>query len=114
MADTSTQSKLENMFEFQIKDEFLPIYTHGLYAKVFNENAVMVQLSPEQSSKRMNKHTRAAAHQQSLLLGSVHSLQAMNDANNPFETDSSLTGGRPSVRFYNNKTSISKVSHFNS
>ena len=36
----------KNMFELHIRDEFLPIYMHSLYSKLFSENHTVVQLSP--------------------------------------------------------------------
>lgn len=36
----------KNMFELHIRDEFLPIYMHSLYSKLFSENQTVVQLSP--------------------------------------------------------------------
>ena len=37
----------KNMFEFLIKDEFLPIYTHNQYAKIFKDTSISMELSPD-------------------------------------------------------------------
>lgn len=42
------------MFEIKIKDEFLPIYTHNLYNKIFKENSAVVQVSPERGNGQKN------------------------------------------------------------
>ena len=36
----------KNIFEFQLKDEFLPIYTHQYYTKIFKETSISMELSP--------------------------------------------------------------------
>ena len=42
-----TKALTKNLFEIDINDEFLPIYTHPLYTKLFKENSSLVQISPE-------------------------------------------------------------------
>jgi hypothetical protein len=37
----------KNMFEFLIKDEFLPIYTHQAYSKIFKDTSITMELSPD-------------------------------------------------------------------
>lgn len=37
----------KNMFEFLIKDEFLPIYTHHQYTKCFKDTSITMELSPD-------------------------------------------------------------------
>jgi hypothetical protein len=38
------------MFEFIIKDEFLPIYTHQQYNKIFKDTSISMELSPGKRS----------------------------------------------------------------
>jgi len=37
----------KNMFEFMLKDEFLPIYTHPQYTKIFKDTSILMELSPD-------------------------------------------------------------------
>ena len=37
----------KNMFEINVSDEFMPIYTHPLYARLFRDNSSLVHISPE-------------------------------------------------------------------
>lgn len=39
----------KNMFEFVLKDEFLPIYTHQSYARIFKESSMVMEMSPGKS-----------------------------------------------------------------
>jgi len=53
--DERLQDKLnketgENMFEFFVKDEFLPIFTHIEYTKAFKDQSVVMEKSPAKRS----------------------------------------------------------------
>jgi hypothetical protein len=41
------------MFEFLLKDEFLPIYAHQSYSKMFKDQSVMVELSPDRRKSKI-------------------------------------------------------------
>jgi len=34
--------KVNSLFELKVRDDFLPIYTHGMYSKVVTDNAALV------------------------------------------------------------------------
>jgi uncharacterized protein YqkB len=34
------------MFEIALKDEFLPIYTHQMYSKMFKDTSMTIDYSP--------------------------------------------------------------------
>ena len=36
----------KHMFEFLLKDEFLPIYTHQSYTKIFKDTSIVMEMSP--------------------------------------------------------------------
>lgn len=37
------------MFELFLKDEFLPIYTHIQYARMFKDTSIAMEISPKRS-----------------------------------------------------------------
>ena len=45
-ADATTHTLNKNMFELFLKDEFLPIYTHGSYTRMFKDTSMAMDLSP--------------------------------------------------------------------
>lgn len=51
VADAKGQDQIkglaQSMFEINISDEFLPIYTHPLYARLFRDNSSLVHISPD-------------------------------------------------------------------
>lgn len=44
--DEKTKVLNSHMFEFDLKDEFLPIYLHGQYLKMFKDTSMTMELSP--------------------------------------------------------------------
>ena len=48
-AENKTLRLNKSLFEFQIKDEFLPIYTHQSYSKMFKDTSVACEFSPRKS-----------------------------------------------------------------
>lgn len=48
--DKNVKETSENMFEFFIKDEFLPILTHMEYTKAFKDQSVVMEKSPAKRS----------------------------------------------------------------
>jgi hypothetical protein len=40
----------KNLLEFELKDEFLPIYTHAHYTKMFKETSITMELSPNKKA----------------------------------------------------------------
>ncbi|TNV79252.1 hypothetical protein FGO68_gene6991 [Halteria grandinella] len=103
---TITKSRLlaKSLFEFKLKDEFLPIYTHSLYNKVLTDNSVMVELSPERSAKK----TRNAFGQSILLTHGNQSSVVFPGS--PFRTQKSIQSSIPRP----NNHSISDVAWGNS
>ncbi len=62
MDELNTKNELQkladNIFELHIRDEFLPIYTHSLYTKLFKENSIAVEISPDKlMSKKFNRNS---------------------------------------------------------
>ena len=53
LADESVHKQAGNMFEFFVKDDFLPIYTHAEYSKAFKDQSVIMEKSP---NKRNTMH----------------------------------------------------------
>lgn len=37
----------KNMFEFNLKEDFLPIYTHSQYSKMFKDTSMVMEMSPD-------------------------------------------------------------------
>lgn len=46
-ANPLTQTLNKNMFEFNLKEEFLPIYTHSQYSKMFKDTSMVMEMSPD-------------------------------------------------------------------
>jgi hypothetical protein len=44
----------KNFFEIDLKDEFLPIYTHLQYVRMFKETSMTIDVSPDKR-RSMNK-----------------------------------------------------------
>lgn len=44
--DDEAVNLTKHMFEFLMKDEFLPIYTHNSYTKIFKDTSITMELSP--------------------------------------------------------------------
>ena len=49
------------MFEFLLKDEFLPIYVHQSYSKMFKDTSVMVELSPDRRKSKILSPNRESS-----------------------------------------------------
>lgn len=45
------------MFEFILKDDFLPIYTHQQYSKMFKDTSMVMELSPDKRKSVSGKST---------------------------------------------------------
>lgn len=50
-AHSKTHILSKNMFEFNLKDEFLPIYTNISYARMFKDTSIAYDYSPRKSKK---------------------------------------------------------------
>jgi hypothetical protein len=50
-ADEQGQELAKRLFEFLIKDDFLPIYTHQNYSKMFKDSQISMEMSPKKQSK---------------------------------------------------------------
>ena len=46
-ADELTQKLNGNLFEFVLKDDFLPIYLHSQYSKIFCDSSKVMEISPD-------------------------------------------------------------------
>jgi hypothetical protein len=53
--DPSTNQLNRNMFEILLKDDFLPVFTHLQYTKMFKESSMVMESSPnKRNSRAMN------------------------------------------------------------
>jgi hypothetical protein len=50
--NTKANILVKNMFEFHLKDEFLPIYTNTSYARMFKDTSVAYDYSPKKSVRK--------------------------------------------------------------
>lgn len=96
-------NKVNHLFELKVKDDFLPIYTHGMYSKVITDNAALVQLSPEQSSKRLNRDSKGT--QGSIVGMNDYQLLRPGSHGYPFESE------KQSRMNHERSTVYSKASH---
>ena len=51
----------KNLFELILKDDFLPIYTHQSYSKVFKDTSIVMQASPEKRRSSVGAMFRKGA-----------------------------------------------------
>jgi hypothetical protein len=51
----------KNMFEFALKDDFLPIYTHAQYFKIFKDTSMAMEMSPNRRSTAGKQSTLSPA-----------------------------------------------------
>lgn len=90
------------MFEIGVKDEFLPIYTHPLYSKLFKENSSLVSITQDAYGTRnsklnadpLNSGGNGSLMSSSMIFGSGG---PGNKPLSPYRTDQSIhNGGRTS------------------
>ena len=49
--DQATTHLNKNMFELFLQDEFLPIYSHQQYSKMFKDSSLAMELSPRKGGQ---------------------------------------------------------------
>lgn len=54
----------KHMFEFLLKDEFLPIYTHHSYTKIFKDTSISMELSPDKRRSTISKRSQMSPFRQ--------------------------------------------------
>lgn len=68
---SEVQQLLNNMFEFIIKDEFLPIYTHMQYTKIFKESSISMELSPDKRRSGIGKNSKMSPFRDSMQASTI-------------------------------------------
>ncbi|CDW72924.1 UNKNOWN [Stylonychia lemnae] len=59
--EQKTRDLNKNLFELILKDEFLPIYTHQAYTKVFKDTSVVMEVSPDKRRSSVGAMFRKGA-----------------------------------------------------
>ena len=64
--DPITMSLNKNMFEFILKDDFLPIYTHHNYLRIFKDTSIAMDMSPDRRRSTSNMMSSSSPRKSTL------------------------------------------------
>jgi hypothetical protein len=65
--DPRTMILNKNMFEFLLKDDFLPIYTHHNYLRMFKDSSIAMDISPDRRRSTSNMLSSSSPRKSNLL-----------------------------------------------